>query len=122
MSETNSCVRPGTDNHPDRKAFEAWFCKSYNSSALQPMENGCYLNSSAGMAWDAWCAARPNRKAISSIFNVASALAQRTPLSAFGALEDATHIGHRQFSRAYEQADEDTRLLACKLSDAIRAI
>ena len=40
-----------------RERFEAWFCIAYHPSALQPMENGCYLNGGAGMAWDAWQAA-----------------------------------------------------------------
>ena len=122
MNESNTVKRPVRTRNTEREAFEAWFCTAYHPSALQPMENGCYINLSAGMAWDAWQAARPKRSANSAIYNVASALAQRKPLGAFGVLEDATRIGHRQFSRAYEQADEETRLLACKLSDAIHAL
>lgn len=51
----------------------------------------------------------------------AAALAQRKPLHALSHLSEVTHIGHRQFARAYEQADEDTRLMAIALREAIDA-
>lgn len=41
----------------ERERFEAWFARTYHPAALRPMESGCYLNRSAGMAWDAWQAA-----------------------------------------------------------------
>jgi len=107
---------------PERAAFEAWWRKSYHPASLQPMENGCYLERGAGMAWDAWQAARPKRVAVGAIVNVAAALAQRKPLRALEPLTEVSHIGHRQMARAYAQADEDTRLLACKPADAVRAL
>lgn len=51
----------------------------------------------------------------------AAALAQRKPLRALSHLSEVSHIGHRQFARAYEQADEDTRLMAIALREAIDA-
>jgi len=51
----------------------------------------------------------------------AAALAQRKPLHALSHLSEASHIGHRQFARAYGQADDDTRLMAIALRDAIDA-
>lgn len=41
-----------------REEFEAWFVKAYHPASLLPIENGCYLNLGAGMAWDAWQAAK----------------------------------------------------------------
>ena len=46
---------------PERAAFEAWWCKAYDPANLARQEHGCYLELSAGMAWDAWQAARPKR-------------------------------------------------------------
>jgi hypothetical protein len=107
---------------PERDAFERWWCKAYHPAALQAKERGCYLDRSAGMAWDAWQAARPKRAAVGAVMNVAAALAQRKPLTAFGEIENARSIGYRQFARVYDKADEDTRLLAVKLVDAARAL
>ena len=107
---------------PERAAFEAWWCKAYHPAKLARQEHGCSLELSAGMAWDAWQAARPSRAAVGAIVNVAAALAQRKPLAALDPLTEVSHIGHRQMARAYAQADEDTRLLACKLADAVRAL
>ena len=45
--------------HPERAAFEAWWCKAYHPALLERRESGCYLDLSAGVAWDAWQAARP---------------------------------------------------------------
>lgn len=108
--------------HPERDAFEVWWCKAYHPAALTRQDNGCYLDLGAGMAWDAWQAARPKRAAVGAIVNVAAELAQRKPLRALEPLTEVSHIGHRQMARAYAQADEDTRLLACKLADAVRAL
>lgn len=41
-----------------REAFEAWYVKAYHHASLEQVENGCYLNLGAGMAWDAWTAAQ----------------------------------------------------------------
>jgi hypothetical protein len=54
--------------------------------------------------------------------NVVSMLAQRKPLTAFAELEAARQVGRRQLAKAYNRADEDTRLLAVKLIDALRAL
>ncbi len=108
--------------HPERAAFEAWWCKAYHPAKLARTEEGCYLDLSAGMAWDAWQAARPKRDKLGAIVNVAAELAQRKPLAAFDPLTQASHIGHRQMAQAYAQADETTRLLAIKLADAARAL
>jgi hypothetical protein len=107
---------------PERAAFEAWWCKACHPATLVRQEAGCYLNRDAGLAWDAWQAARPKRAAVGAIVNVAADLAQRKPLRALDPLTEVSHIGHRQMARAYAQADEDTRLLAVKLADAVRAL
>lgn len=107
---------------PERAAFEAWWRKAYHPAKLARQEHGCYLELSAGMAWDAWQAARPSRAAVGAIVNVAADLAQRKPLRAMEPLTEVSRIGHRQMARAYAQADEDTRLLAVKLADAVRAL
>jgi hypothetical protein len=41
-----------------REDFEAWYVKAYHPIGLQPVENGCYVQLGAGMAWDAWQAAQ----------------------------------------------------------------
>lgn len=107
---------------PERAAFEAWFCKTYHESCLAPTENGCYLNKSAGMAWDAWQAARPKRSAIGRLINLAADCALRKPLRALAPLTEATHIGHRQFGRAYDQADDALAVLSQDLRAAIDAL
>lgn len=100
---------------PERAAFEAWAFKRWGAEAYR------HTSATSG-EWEAWQAARPKRVAVGAIVKVAAALAQRKPLEAFVAFDDATHIGHRQFGRAYSRADEDTRLLAVKLADAVRAL
>ena len=107
---------------PERAAFERWWCKAYHPAPLHSWDGGGYTELSAGLAWDAWQAARPKRSAVGAITNVAAELAQRQPLMAFGVFDNATHIGHRQFGRAYSKADEDTRRLAVRLADAVRAL
>jgi hypothetical protein len=112
---------------PERAAFEAWASHEGYRTAKVPggigLDGKCvYGEANTHAAWLAWQAARPKRAAYGAIMNVAAALAQRKPIDAFSALEDSTHIGHRQFGRAYNRADEETRLLAVKLSDALRAL
>ena len=50
---------------------------------------------------------------------IAAELAQRKPLISLWALEDNTHIGHRQFKTAYDGADEACRMLAIRLRSAL---
>lgn len=100
---------------PERTAFEAWCHKRWGAAAYRHTSDTCG-------EWDAWQAARPKRAAVGAIVNVAAELAQRKPLRALEPLTDVSHIGHRQMARAYAQADEDTRLLAVKLADAVRAL
>lgn len=115
---------------PERAAFEAWCCKRWagdrNALYIRDMPGserlGEYVNGHVQFAWDAWRAARPKRDKVGAIVNVAAELAQRKPLRALEPLTEATRIGHRQMARAYSKADEDTRLLAVKLADAVRAL
>ena len=55
------------------------------------------------------------REALAALMVIAAECAQRKPLRGFEELTEATHIGHRQFGRAHEQADEDVRMLAVRL-------
>ena len=55
------------------------------------------------------------REALAALMAIAAECAQRKPLRGFEELTEATHIGHRQFRRAHEQADEDVRMLAVRL-------
>lgn len=109
---------------PERAAFEAWCCKRWagDRNALTIRDDGEYLNGQVQFAWCAWQAARPKRDRVGAILNVAAALAQRKPLDALAPLTEVSHIGHRQMARAYAKADEDTRLLAVKLADAVQAL
>lgn len=115
---------------PERAAFEAWCCKRWRGDrgGLERFPDdhermpGEYVTGSVQFAWCAWQAARPQRDKVGAIYNVAAALAQRKPLDALAPLTEVTHIGHRQMARAYRQADEDTRLLAVKLADAVQAL
>lgn len=114
-------------HEPERAAFEVWATREDYDTRKVPggvgTDGRCvYADTRTHAAWWAWQEARPKRPAVGAAMNVASMLAQRKPLDAFGELEDATHIGHRQFRRAYNKADEDTRLLAVKLADALRAL
>ena len=108
--------------NPERAAFEAWLMAEQMLGATWNAERNCFDEFPAHLAYKAWQAARPKRTAVGAAMNVAAALVQRKPLDAFGDLKDATHIGHRQFARALEKADEDTRLMAVKLADALRAL
>lgn len=109
---------------PERAAFEAWCCKRWagDRGALTIGADDEYINGHVQFAWCAWQAARPKRDKVGAIVNVAAALAQRKPLDALAPLTEVSHIGHRQMARAYSQADEDTRLLALKLADAVQAL
>lgn len=108
---------------PERDAFEAEMQKrGHPESRFQRDDAGEYFHPAIYAAWQAWQAARPKRAAVGAIYNVAADLAQRKPLRALDKLTEATRIGHRQMAHAYEQADEATRLLAVKLSDALRAL
>jgi hypothetical protein len=53
---------------------------------------------------------------------VAAELAQRKPLGSLSALEESTHIGHRQFRAAYGPADEACRLLAIRLRNCLNTL
>lgn len=110
--------------HPERAGFEAWCCKRWagDRGALTIGENDEYINGHVQFAWCAWQAARPKRDKVGAIVNVAAALAQRKPLDALTPLTEVSHIGRRQMARAYSRADEDTRLLAVKLADAVQAL
>lgn len=134
-SESPQAVGPRVDGgvralDPERAAFEAWCVKRWagDRDALRRRDMpgseraGEYVLGNVEFAWQAWQAARPKRDKVAAIYNVASALAQRKPLDALAPLTEVTHIGHRQMARAYSQADEDTRLLAVKLADAVRAL
>ncbi len=102
--------------NPERAAFERWWCNTKLNVGLAQWDLWKEL------VWDALQAARPKRAAVGAIVNVAASLAQRQPLMAFGVFDNATHIGHRQFGRAYSKADEDTRRMAVRLADAVRAL
>jgi hypothetical protein len=108
---------------PERVKFETW-CKRWDgdSMSLKMNESGEYDNGYVQFAWRAWQEARPKRPAVGAAMNVVSMLAQRKPLTAFAELEAARQVGRRQLAKAYNRADEDTRLLAVKLIDALRAL
>lgn len=107
---------------PERVDFEAWLQKEHGLSGTWNDARNCFDEFPCHLAFKAWKAARPKRDKVGVIYNVASALAQRKPLEALAPLTESTHIGHRQMARAYRRADEDTRLLAVKLADAVRAL
>ena len=62
------------------------------------------------------------RQALAALMGLAAECAQRKPLRAFEDFTEATHIGHRQFGRAYERADEDVRMLAVRLRAVFDAL
>lgn len=109
---------------PERAAFEAWCCKRWagDRNALTTREDGEYIIGHVQFAWCAWQAAMPKRAAIGRLINLAADCAMRRPLRALEPLTEVTHIGHRQFGRAYEQADEAVRQLACDLRAAADAL
>lgn len=55
------------------------------------------------------------REALAALMVIAAECAQRKPLRGFEELTEATHIGHHQFGRAHEKADEAVRMLAVRL-------
>ena len=109
---------------PERSAFEAWCCKRWagDRNALTIRDDGEYLNGHVQFAWCAWQSARPKRAAVGRLINLAADCAQRKPLRGLEPLTEVTHIGHRQFGRAYALADEAVRQLACDLRDAADAL
>src|SRR5574343_515074 len=113
--------------HPERAAFERWASQNgYSvdkvSNAIGPDGLEVYDDPRTHAAWWAWQAARPKRAAVGRLINLAADCAQRKPLRGLEPLTEVTHIGHRQFARAYEQVDEAVRKLACDLRDAADAL
>ena len=108
--------------HPERSAFEAWWCKAYHPAALQPFEDGCYMNPKAGVAWDAWTAARPGRGAVGRLVNLAADLVNAKPMREFDALTEARQIGCRQFERAHDKTRRALQLLGTQMYEAVRAL
>lgn len=102
---------------PERAAFEAFCRKRWagDRGALTIREDGEYQHGHVHFAWAAWQEARPPRHEIGRLVNLAAQCAQRKPLLALEPLTEASHIGHRQFARAYAGADEAVRLLAIEL-------
>lgn len=129
MSTTDAGASPvverGVRAHaPERAAFEAWCRRRWagDRNALTIREDGEYVNGHVQFAWCAWQAARPNREAMGKLIQLAAECAQRKPLRGLEPLTEVTHIGHRQFGRAYAEADESVRLLACALRDVADAL
>lgn len=115
---------------PERAAFEAWCCKRWGGDrdALRRRDMagserlGEYVSGHVQFAWDAWRAARPKRDKVGRLINLAADCAQRKPLRSLAPLTEATHIGHRQFGRAYDQADDALAVLSQDLRAAIDAL
>ena len=109
--------------HPERAAFEAWWwCKAYHPAALQPFEDGCYMNVKAGVAWDAWQAARPSRAGIGRLVNMAADMVNAKPMREFDALTEARQIGCRQFERAHDKTRRSLQLIGIQLAEVARAL
>jgi hypothetical protein len=98
---------------PERVRFEAWARQGPRDLARS--ESGAYINNLTSFAWLAWQAARPPRHEIGRLVNLAADCAQRKPLRSLEPLTESILIGHRQFARAYNGADEAVRLLAIEL-------
>jgi len=81
------------------------------------MEAGCYLNRSAGMAWDAWQAARPKQSEVGRLVNLSAKLLHPDTLRKLWRLEEESGrtLGRRALSAALEDADEKLKLLAIEL-------
>ena len=109
---------------PQRAAFEAWWCIAYHPHALQEMEAGCYLDRSAGMAWDAWQAARPKRADVGRLVNLAAKLMHPDTLRKLWHLEEESGrtLGRRALSAALADADENMKLAAIELARVARAL
>ena len=115
---------------PEREAFEAWCCKRWagDREALRIRDMagserlGEYVNSHVQFAWEAWQSARPKRDKVGRLINLAADCALRKPLRSLAPLTEATHIGHRQFGLAYDQADDALAVLSQDLRSAIDAL
>lgn len=115
---------------PERAAFEAWCCKRWSGDRgplyIRDMPGserlGEYVNGHVQFAWEAWQAARPKRAAVGRLINLAAECAQSKPLRGMEPLTEVAHIGRRQFGRAYAQADEAVRKLACDLRGVADAL
>jgi hypothetical protein len=108
--------------HPERAAFEAWWCRAYHPAPLQSFEDGCYMDPKVGVAWDAWMAARPGRAAVGRLVNIAAAMVNGQPLYEFGDLVEAKQIGHRQFERAHDKTRRAMQLLGTQMYEVVRAL
>ena len=109
---------------PERDAFERWWCKAYHPAKLEKKEGGCYLELSAGIAWDAWQNARPNRSDIGRLVNVAAVLTSPTPMRKLWQLEEEAGrtLGRRALSDALADSDERLKTLAIELAALARAL
>ena len=116
--------RGGRAPHPERAAFEAWWCKAYHPATLARQEDGCYLDLSAGMAWDAWLAARPPRHQVGTLVNLAAKCVSPDPLRTLWRLEEESGrtLGRRALSRALAEADENLRQIAIALRGVADAL
>ena len=109
---------------PERDAFERWWCKAYHPAKLEKKEGGCYLELSAGMAWDAWQAARQNRGEIGRLVNMAAVLTSPTLIRELWRLEEKAGrtLGRRALSKALADADTRLKTLAVELAALARVI
>lgn len=130
---TNTTDAPAVDcpverkvraHDPDRAAFEAWWCKAYHPAKLARQEHGCYLDLSAGMAWDAWQAARPKRAAVGRLVNLAALLTSPTPMRKLWQLEEEAGrtLGRRALSDSLADSDERLKTLAIELAALAQAL
>jgi hypothetical protein len=97
-----------------RIAFEAWWRKAYHPAALQETEAGCYLDRSAGLAWDAWQAKPVNLSAAARLMIVAAELLSPNPLRKLHQLPEM-----RALVAALDDAVEKLRLLAIETRSAL---
>ena len=108
--------------HPERAAFEAWWCRAYHPAPLQSFEDGGYMDPKVGVAWDAWIAARPGRAAVGRLVNMAADMVNAKPMREFESLAEARQIGCRQFERAYDKTRRSLQLLGIQLAEVARAL
>jgi hypothetical protein len=99
----------------ERAAFEKWLMDVHMLDGTWNEARSCYDEFPCHLAFQAWRAARPKRAEIGRLVNLAAECAQRKPLRTLEPLTGVSHIGHRQFGRAYAGADEAVRLLAIEL-------
>ena len=95
-----------------REAFEEWYAKSYHPAALRPMENGCYLNSDAGMAWDGWQASRS--EALAELRSQLEAAQKHLPMFA-ELMNEAADVLYRMTVEHQEELE-----VRCWLLDELR--